>query len=507
MKLDVPSFFVEQVLRNEPVPEHVLDIIERKVCPIRFIDHASEFLNVGSLRKPGDTLKTETESEITLKEFVRNCGGLLAASLKLGVSTSTLQKILSGLPVSAPTAKKTFAALKANGWSIASEPYGSPISRLHGSPETAGLHHSSTQRQGVYPSTIRKIQEGLPISHAPNENWVFAVADTTLSTPDHVRTNPFSALASKLREIVKSDVDMFDLASKWGVTETSLRKIYEGKTVTRALIKKVEAALCRPDPKELFTKPSAAIERLRTIHELYEQLGTLEAVGKQVGLTRERVRQLLAKGKNIGLFEYNPHEYPYVSKEKLIGDYVQSPNLGYVAKVNQIPQGYLRKLLTAYSITELQLASYRKEARRSKCVEQYKQLVAKAGHHLTTTELQSTREGHALNSRIIRLWGTTDSFRSALDIPIPAKGSASFREDTRKWREQKQQVAFVRRMQQLDHLREYFHSHGSVGTSQIAVECGTTQARAHHLLSLLVKSGEVQKIGQSLATKYMLIHN
>ena len=432
----------------------------------------------------------------------------MATALKLGVTTSTLQKILSGSPVSKPTAKKTFAALKAKGWSIASEPYGSPISKVRGSFETAGLPHCSTQRRGVYPSTIRKIQEGLPISHPTQQKLGISVeVDTTLSTPEYVTTNPISPLANKLREIIKSDVDMFDLASKWGVTETSLRKIYEDKAVTRALMKKVEVALGWSDQKDLFTKPSAAIERLRAIHELYGQLGTLEAVGKQVGLTRERVRQLLAKGKKIGLFEYNPHEYPYVSKEKLIGDYVQSTNLGYVAKVNQIPLSYLRKLLTAYSITELQLASYRKEAKRSTCVEQYKQLVAKAGHHLTTTELQSTREGHALNSRIIRLWGTTDSFRSALDIPIPAKGSASFREDTRKWREQKQQIAFVRRMQQLDHLREYLHSHGSVGTTQIAIECGMNQARAHHLLSLLVKSGEVQKVGQSLATKYVSIHN
>ena len=106
VKLDVPSFFVEQVLRNEPVPEHVLDRIEREVGPIRLVDHSSDLPNVDSLRKRGAA--PETESEITLLEFVRNCGDPLAASLKLGVSTSTVEKILSGVPLSGPTNKRVF---------------------------------------------------------------------------------------------------------------------------------------------------------------------------------------------------------------------------------------------------------------------------------------------------------------------------------------------------------------------------------------------------------------
>ena len=110
-----PSFFVEQVLRTEPVPDHVPDRIERKVSPMRLIDRTSGCSNVGSLRKLGDMLKIETESEITLKESVRNCGGLLAASLKLGVSTSTIEKIFSGAPLSGSTIKKLRTAFKAIG--------------------------------------------------------------------------------------------------------------------------------------------------------------------------------------------------------------------------------------------------------------------------------------------------------------------------------------------------------------------------------------------------------
>ena len=501
VKLDVPSFFVEQVLRNEPVPDHVLDRIEQKVGPIRLLDHTSGFSNVGSLRKLGDTLETETEPEITLKEFVRSCGGCLAASLKLGVSTSTIENILSGVPLSGPTIKKVLAALKAIDCSMASDRSNSPLSKLHSLFEMSGLPESPTHQRGVYPSTVLKLQEGLPISKATQRKLGISSEDgETVPTPDHARTNLASDLASKLREIVKSDVDMFDLASTWGVTETSLRKIYEGKPVTRALVRKVATALQGLDQRNLPTRPSAATERLRTIHELYNQLGTLEAVGRHVGLTRERVRQLLAKGKKIGLFEYNPHEYPYVSKEKLIEDYLQSSNLGHVAKVNQIPPSYLRKLLTAYSITEQQLATHRKEAKRSKCVEQYGQLVAKAGHHLTTTELQSTREGHALNSRVIRFWGSIDTFRQELNIPAPTRIRPH-------WLDPWLQIALVKRMQHLDTIRDCMSTSSPVGVLELSQKSTFGANRVRRLLALLLASREVKRIGQLANTKYLLASN
>jgi hypothetical protein len=327
VKLDVPSFFIEQVLRNEPAPDHVLDRIERKGGPMQ-----------------------------------------------------------------------------------------------HHLIETAGLPESPTYQRGVYPSTVRELLEGLPISQATQRQLdISPEEDTTVRAPDHVKANRTSALTSTLREIVRSDVDMFDLASQWDMTETSLRKLYEGKPVSRFLTKKVEAALACARPTDQVAGPSAAIERLQRIHKLYKELGTLEAVGEQVGLTRERVRQLLVKGRGIGLFEYKPYEYPCISKDKLIGDYMYSSNLGYVAKINQISWNYLRKLLAAYSISKERLAECRTENRRARCIEQYTRLADKTGHHLTTTELQSTSEGRSLYNRIYKLWCTIDAFREAFNIPKPPR--------------------------------------------------------------------------------------
>lgn len=41
---------------------------------------------------------------------------------------------------------------------------------------------------------------------------------------------------------------------------------------------------------------------------LYERLGTLDAVAAKVGLTRERVRQILAKGRRFGVCKYEPRK-------------------------------------------------------------------------------------------------------------------------------------------------------------------------------------------------------
>jgi hypothetical protein len=46
------------------------------------------------------------------------------------------------------------------------------------------------------------------------------------------------------------------------------------------------------------------LERLLEVHRLYQAHGTLAATAKALGLSRERVRQLLIQGSKVGLFEY-----------------------------------------------------------------------------------------------------------------------------------------------------------------------------------------------------------
>jgi len=501
VKLGVSSFFIDQILRDEPVPDHILDGIEEAIGPLRIPEHSSGFLNESSPEKPGNLLKAEVESELTLKEFVTNSGGLLAASHKLGVSTMTMKKMLAGVPLSGPTIKKVVNALKERDYSIVSDTPNSSPSNQHTLPEISRLLESPTYLRGVYPSTVRKLQRGQPISKPTQSKLgISSEAQTTLRTPDHSRTDSITALSSRLREIIKSDVDMFDLASKLGVAEGSLRKIYGAKPVTRALAEKVAAALEVFNTTHLLNKPSSAIERLRKIQYLYEQLGSLEAVGAQVGLTRERVRQLLSKGKKIGLFDYSPREYPYLSKEKIIEDYKNTQSINRVARLNKISTGYLDKLLTAYSITEQDLADYRLEGKRARCIEQFEGFTKSMGHNPTSTELQRTGNGRALYNRITRFWGSINNFRSELSIPKPSHIRPH-------WLDPWRQIKLVKRMQDLDTLRDCMSTSSPVGVSELCQKSNFSPNRVRSLLALLMATGEVKRIGQLANTKYLLARN
>ena len=55
--LDVPSFFINQILRNEPVPDDFLDRIEQEVGPIRLMERTRGLSSNSSPEKSGDTLK------------------------------------------------------------------------------------------------------------------------------------------------------------------------------------------------------------------------------------------------------------------------------------------------------------------------------------------------------------------------------------------------------------------------------------------------------------------
>ena len=166
-----------------------------------------------------------------------------------------------------------------------------------------------------------------------------------------------------------------------------------------------------------WSRPTTTAERLQTLHAMYERLGSLGAVGRQVGLTRERIRQLLVKGAQRGLFAYNPRRYPCIPKAQIIEDYTRIQSISRVARLNRISENYLKKLLVEYSIAEPQLARYRLEGKRARCRAEYLRMVEKAGRHLSSGDLHRHQAGLALYARIIRCWGSIHAFRRALKIP------------------------------------------------------------------------------------------
>lgn len=387
------------------------------------------------------------------------------------------------------------------------------MKRLSDFISAAGGLYEAAMKLNVYPSTLEKILQGRELSKLTRQKIEDAFGTitgpaprTTLPQRGAIDTEASSSIIGNLRSFIKECGSIPIASIRLGVRISTLEKLLAGTSVSFHSKQKIGRLLNdRELRKASIAYPASMVERLTKVHVLYKEHGTLEAVGREMGLTRERVRQLLVKGSRLGLFEYKPFTFPYVPKEKLIADYTHFLSLSKVAQINKISPSYLRKLMTAYSITHNELDFCAKEARKARCVEQYNRIMDKLGHHPTTTELQATSEGHTLHTRINRLWGSIDAFRQELNIPKPPQGSRSFREDTRRWREQRQRLAFIVRMQHLDLIRECLAGSGPLAASQIVYECNLRLQRVWKLLGLLMATGEVTREGKFGTTKYRLV--
>jgi len=221
----------------------------------------------------------------------------------------------------------------------------------------------------------------------------------------------------KLNEMVKDPVDLLNVASKLGVSPSTIRKIIERRPISRYIEVKVRSVF-QSDPQlsSVPEKPSV-VDKMIEANRLYLESGTLKSVGEKIGLSRERVRQLLTKGASMGLFNYRPVKRLVIPKEKILSDYRKFLKLNVVAKVNNISLPYLQQLRIAYKIKGKELADVRASCWRNQCIESYHYIAQELDHYPTTTELQRMREGRYLQAKIRKLWGSFSSFRRTLKLP------------------------------------------------------------------------------------------
>ncbi len=365
-----------------------------------------------------------------LEHFISSCGGVYRAALKLRVQAATLEKVLKGRKISPATREKLEGRL-------------GPIPLRPPPAYQASVIHPS---KSMNPEFLGRLQAFVNECHLVDE-----------------------------------------ASARLGVRRSTIEKILAGRSVSFVVQQRLQHLLGEATQSKGPSAPHPSmVERLTHVYTLYRERGTLEAVGREVEISRERVRQLLVKGSSLGLFDYKPHEHPYIPKEKLLADYANSQSLSRVAQVNPIPVTYLKKLLTAYGITEDDLESHRTEARRAETLAQYSRVVSSLGHHPTTTEVQRTPRWRYLHTRIRRIWGSIDAFREDLSIPRPPQGSPSFNEDMKPWREHKRRIALIARMQHLDLIRECLRESGPLRAAEIGYECGLKMSRIPKLLGLLM---------------------
>jgi len=223
-----------------------------------------------------------------------------------------------------------------------------------------------------------------------------------------------------LRKRVGNPVDLLEIASRSGVTPSTLRKILAGGTVSRFVEKKIGPVLEeKGDARPIHWKKSS-VERLLEVYRLYQQKGTLQAAGGELGLSRERVRQLLRMGMEAGLFEYKPSNRLTreisITKEKILDDYERLLNLKAVAQANKVSRSHLCRLLKFHRISDYDLKQRRIAGKKRLCIARYDTVVRSLGYHPTTTELQQVRSTRSIGAQIRKLWGSIDVFRKERGI-------------------------------------------------------------------------------------------
>lgn len=216
----------------------------------------------------------------------------------------------------------------------------------------------------------------------------------------------------------------------------------------------------RHKPTRVYQPTPEQKSRIIEVKNLYESLGSLQAVASQLGMTRERVRQILRKGEDYGLIDYTLARERKIeiltreiSKDRLIDAIIFNKNKqGVCEKLNFSEYDYDR-LVKHYNIQPQKIIV---EARYIRCRFEYERLVEKLGHHPTATEMQATNNSRALYARIERFWEGIDNFRKEYNIQKPKHALhpntiAAFKEA----KEKKREVRDERLLQIYEIIKKY----------------------------------------------------
>ena len=234
-------------------------------------------------------------------------------------------------------------------------------------------------------------------------------------------------VAFQMRKTIRSRADILEASSRFGVYPSTIQKILDGRTLSFTAKNKIcgQADNSRP-PKKPGNHQPVSVTRLKQVYRLYQDKGTLAGVGREIGVTRERVRQLMRTGSELKLFDYKPYRPPVIPKKRLLKNYKKHPTLKAVGKLYNVSGDYIARLFSSYGIDSTRRHALRvslvRAAKKRRLIASYRRIRKELGHHPTATEMElRSRAWHGLYQKIIRLWGSIHAFRSDLGIPHSTK--------------------------------------------------------------------------------------
>lgn len=249
-----------------------------------------------------------------------------------------------------------------------------------------------------------------------------------------------------------------------------------------------------------------AQKRRRVAKELYDKLKNLELVGKEMSVTRERVRQLLVSGLKQGLLTEVPSTKEakfkrlcdMIPRQKLIDALFRwgsiRDTLSELANIVTIDNKRLKKLAKFYEIDVNFIVS---AGRKNKVVQRYYFAVSQLGFHPTETMLCKMQAYKGLSAQIRHWWGSFDNFRKEYNVPIPPKGSPLFRQgnpEFRNFRAEQNERRKQEQRQRIDHLFSYIAGkNGLLTIEQITEDLHLRRTTLHDYLTILLKENKIYK--------------
>ncbi|MCX6733034.1 MAG: winged helix-turn-helix transcriptional regulator [Candidatus Roizmanbacteria bacterium] len=226
-------------------------------------------------------------------------------------------------------------------------------------------------------------------------------------------------------------------------------------------------------------------QRILELKKQYDEIGSLQGVARKIGLSKERVRQLLEKGNKFGLFSYVSipklkfkQLTEILTKDELIKQINSKTIIEICNKYNITLEKYF-KLKKLYKI-DAQV--YRHNAKQEKYYNQYLEVFNQLGHHPTTTELSKKKEWRNLWHCILTNWGSMENFRFQYQITpqkMPRELSTGLADYfiSRK----------IIREELMERIIIYLKQHGSISSVEITKNFNIKRGSVHVYINELIE--------------------
>jgi hypothetical protein len=229
----------------------------------------------------------------------------------------------------------------------------------------------------LYPKTIQNILTRKPVAQMTLEKVERALKRGDLSLKP-LPCTAASSLAHRLYRFLLLVGGTTQAASYLNTDPFILAKMICGRQVNRrfrALIHRRLEKVQLSTSKRIASAESPpaplaedGLAQCRQAYELYKSHGTLEAVGRQLHLSRERVRQLINRGVAYGVIPAEPHytqasrPFPFSSREEFLAAYRKTPSMRRLVQNLHISKQRLKRFCRAHEILRHDLERIRRSS-------------------------------------------------------------------------------------------------------------------------------------------------